>query len=68
MTVEYVNRLGKTHYLYRTIEDRRLFQPARYCFRGRIDGWIDIGSPDRLDRLVATYVRHLDKDSFYNLF
>jgi len=44
------------------------FQPERYCFRGRIDGWIDIGSPDRLDRLVATYVRHLEKDSFYDLF
>ena len=49
-------------------KERRLFQPARYCLRGRIDGWIDIGSPDRLDRLVATYVRHLDKDSFYDLF
>jgi hypothetical protein len=49
-------------------EDERLFQAERYCFKGGIDDWIEIGDADRLDRLVKTYVRHLDRDSFYDLY
>lgn len=46
---------------------RRLFYPERYCWRGRVDDWISIGEPDEIEPLVATFIPHLGRDSFYNL-
>lgn len=48
--------------------DKRLFAPERYCFRGRVDDWISIGELDTIEKLAATYLKHLGKDSFYELF
>ena len=39
----------------------------RYCFIGSIDDWIDIGKPGKLLTLVKKYVKHIDKESFFEL-
>jgi len=39
----------------------------RYCFRGAVDDWIDIGHGP-LAPLVKTYVKHLGKESYFDLF
>jgi len=48
-------------------EEQRIFIAQRYCFRGSIDDWIEIGKPDLLPKLVKQYVKHLGRDSFYEL-
>jgi hypothetical protein len=46
---------------------RRTFTAQRYCFRGSIDDWIDIGhSP--LTTLVKQYVKHLGQESYFELY
>jgi hypothetical protein len=47
-------------------EQRRLFTAQRYCFRGSIDDWIDIGYGP-LTTLVKQYVKHLGKESYFDL-
>lgn len=47
---------------------KRIFVTQRYCFRGSIDDWIDIGGSDTLPKLVKRYVKHLGQDSFFELF
>jgi hypothetical protein len=49
-------------------QERRLFLAERYCFRGSVDDWIVISAEDALDRLVRQFVRHLGRESFYELF
>ena len=44
----------------------RTFQTERYCFRGRINDWIEIGSPGTLDTLAPRYVRHVGRESFFD--
>jgi len=46
---------------------RRTFVTQRYCFRGAIDDWIDIGTPGKLATLVKKYVGHLGKESYFEL-
>ena len=46
---------------------RRTFQTQRYCFLGSIDDWIDIGKPGKLAHLVTRYVKHLGKESSFDL-
>ena len=48
-------------------EQRRLFTAQRYCFRGAIDDWIDIGHGP-LTRLVKRYVKHLGQESYFELY
>jgi len=48
-------------------EENRKFVAERYCFRGSIDDWIEIGGPDSLEKLVKRFVKHLGQDSFYDL-
>jgi len=48
--------------------ERRLFAPERFCFRGSVDDWISIGAPDTIQRLAGKFVKHLGKDSIYELF
>jgi shikimate kinase len=48
-------------------QTQRLFQTQRYCFRGSIDDWIDIGASGKLSDLVKKYVKHIGKDSYYDL-
>lgn len=38
----------------------------RYCFKGAIDDWIDIGY-GTLTKLVKQYVTHLGKESYFAL-
>jgi len=49
---------------------RRHFNVERFCFRGSVDDWIPIRlePPAKLAVLVKKYVKHLGKDSFYELF
>ena len=49
-------------------ETKRTFIAERYCFLGSIDDWIYIGEPDSLKNLVKKYFKHLDQDSFFDLF
>jgi hypothetical protein len=46
---------------------RRIFVTQRYCFIGSIDDWIDIGRSGTLAHLVQQYVKHLGKESYFNL-
>ena len=48
-------------------EKRRTFTAQRYCFRGSIDDWIDIGYGP-LTTLVKRYVKHLGKESYFELY
>jgi hypothetical protein len=51
------------------VDDKaRLFIVRRYCFKGSVDDWINVGESGRLDELVKEYVRHLGEDSYYELF
>jgi uncharacterized protein YaeQ len=47
---------------------QRLFAVQRYCFRGSIDDWINIGLPDTLTHGVKTFVKHLGKASYFELW
>ena len=46
----------------------RLFAPQRFCFRGSVEDWISIGPPEPLEKLAAKYLKHLGRDSLYDLY
>jgi hypothetical protein len=48
-------------------EKHRAFVAQRYCFRGSVDDWIEIGHGP-LATLVRKYVQHLGKESYFDLF
>jgi hypothetical protein len=49
--------------------EKRLFLAERFCFRGSVDDWIDIGSgPGQLLMLLKKFVRHLGRESIYDQF
>jgi hypothetical protein len=47
--------------------DNRLFCLERWCFLGSIDDWFPLAGPAPLPTLIAQYVKHLGKESFYEL-
>jgi hypothetical protein len=47
--------------------ERRLFAAQRWCFLGRIDGWMMLSPPRPLEEQVKRFARHLGKESFYEL-
>jgi hypothetical protein len=47
--------------------DERLFYLERWCFLGSIDDWFQLTGPIPLPSLIEKYVRHLGKESFYEL-
>lgn len=50
-------------------KEKRLFLAERFCFRGCVDDWIDVGGGlGQLPVLLKEFVRHLGEDSFYELF
>ena len=49
-------------------EKKRTFIVNRYCFRGSIDDWIDIGGPMHLKDASKIFLQHLGKESFFDLF
>ena len=51
-----------------TDREHRLFTPERFCFRGSVDEWISMGPSEPLEKLASTYVKHLGRDSFYELY
>ncbi len=48
-------------------EENRLFQVERWCFLGGIDKWVFLEGPAALAELVDKYVKHLGKESFFEL-
>src|SRR5437867_10976118 len=47
---------------------RRLFAPERFCFRGSVDDWISVGRAETIEKLASNYLKHLGRDSMYELF
>ena len=52
-----------------TLADKksRAFATERFCFRGSIDDWISIGGPGTLASQVRQFVKHLGRESFFEL-
>ncbi len=48
-------------------EKWRGFQTQRYCYRGSVDAWINIGDPGFLPDLAETYLKHIGQESYYDL-
>ena len=49
-------------------EERRDFRAQRWCYRGSIDDWIDVGSIEPVDRLARQLIKTLGTDAFFGLF
>jgi hypothetical protein len=49
-------------------KEARTFVSERFCFRGSVDDWIHIGGPGSLTDQVGKYVKHLGRESMYELF
>lgn len=47
--------------------DKRIFYPERFCFRGSIDDWINIGEPASLNELARKFIPYLGKEAFFDL-
>jgi len=64
-------RQSDCHPMYRFVlqdDARRLFKLDRWCFRGRIDGWIPLTvQGDSLLKIAKKYLPHLGRESFYDL-
>ena len=49
--------------------DQRLFLAERFCFRGSVDDWIDIGSSAQpLPVFLRQFIKHLGKESIFDLY
>ncbi len=48
--------------------ETRTFRAERWCFRGSVDDWLDLHDVNHLDRLAGKYVKHLRKESFFELY
>ena len=46
----------------------RHFAPERYCFRGSVDDWFSIGEPGALPSLLRKFLKHLGKETIFELF
>lgn len=47
-------------------EEQRMFVVERMCYRGSVDGWYGLdGGP--LEELAERYIRHIGKESFFEL-
>ena len=46
---------------------KREFLVEKFCSLGKIDDWIDIGGPDSIENLARKFIRHLGRESFYDL-
>ena len=47
--------------------DSRTFDAERACWRSWANGWLQIGTTDRLEALAASFLPHIGKESFYDL-
>jgi len=49
--------------------EQRLFLAERFCFRGSVEDWIDIGGPpQKLSSGLKKFIKHLGKESFFELY
>lgn len=67
---EFITQSGRYEHTFRfQLFDAkwRVFQTQRYCYRGSVDAWIDIGGPGFLPDLAETYLKHIGQMSFYDL-
>ena len=49
--------------------DKRLFLAERFCFRGSVEDWIDIGgAAQKLAVVLKKFIKHLGKDSIFELY
>jgi hypothetical protein len=49
--------------------EKRLFLAERFSFRGSVDDWIDIGGPaQQLSVLLKKFIKHLGKESIFELY
>jgi hypothetical protein len=49
--------------------EKRLFLAERFCFRGSVEDWIDIGGPaQKLPVLLKKFIKHLGKESIFELY
>jgi hypothetical protein len=49
--------------------EKRLFSAERFCFRGSVDDWIDIGGPaQQLPVLLKKFIKHLGQESIFELY
>jgi len=65
-----MTRGGTFHAMMRFVlldGERRLFRADRWCFRGRIDNWIELEASGKLGPLLQRFIPHLGKESFYDL-
>ena len=65
------NTLGIENVLARFVladEERRHFRAQRWCYRGSIDDWIDVGPIGPVDRLARQLIKTLGTDAFFGLF
>jgi hypothetical protein len=49
-------------------KEDRTFVTERFCFKGSIDDWIYIDGPAPLTEQADKYIKHLGRDSFYELY
>lgn len=49
-------------------KSERNFEVERYCYRGSVDDWIEIGCESDIDKIGNNYLIHLGKESYYELF
>ncbi len=49
-------------------KETRAFAAERFCFRGSVNDWIPIAGPNSLAAHVRAFVKHLGRDSLYELF
>lgn len=49
-------------------KEARTFVTERFCFKGSVDDWIFVDGPAELADQVSKYVKHLGRESFYELF
>jgi hypothetical protein len=45
----------------------RRFEALRFCFRGSVDDWFSLHDVGSLDELCQRYLKHMGKESFYEL-
>jgi hypothetical protein len=51
-----------------TDKQARLFATERYCFRGSVDDWIPIAAPCELQVQIKRYIKHVGRESIYDLY
>ena len=49
-------------------EERRDFRAQRWCYRGSIDDWIEVGPIGPVDQLARQLIKTLGTDAFFGLF